>query len=75
MEYLPKKSYRSPGTCLRLSAEEASGLDVREFRCPVCNFRIESFFSDISGHLRVKCPKCKGIFTVNVAYFRKRKKK
>lgn len=55
---------------LLLSRVEAEALEERELHCPVCGFRIQTLYSDVSGHLRVKCPKCKGVYILNLAYFR-----
>ncbi len=33
------------------------------------------FDSDAAGHLRVKCPKCKGVHILNLAYFRRVKRR
>ena len=59
---------------LLLSRIEAETLQERDLLCPVCGFRIQTLYSDISGHLRVECPKCKGIHILNLAYFRKIKR-
>ena len=56
---------------LMLSRIEADTLKERDLLCPECGFRIQTLYSDISGHLRVKCPKCKGIHILNFAYFRR----
>lgn len=56
---------------LLLSRMEAEDLQERDLLCPVCGFRIQTLYSDASGHLRVKCPKCKGIHILNLAYFRR----
>lgn len=55
---------------LLLSRVEAEALEERDLHCPVCGFRIQTLYSDVSGHLRVKCPKCKGVYILNLAYFR-----
>lgn len=52
---------------------EAEALSERDLRCPICDFMIQTVYSDISGHLRVKCPKCKEVSTLNIAYFRRMK--
>ena len=54
---------------LLLSRIEAETLQERDLLCPVCGFRIQTLYSDISGHLRVK-----GIHILNLAYFRKIKR-
>lgn len=59
---------------LLLSRMEAEDLQERDLLCPVCGFRIQTLYSDVSGHLRVKCPKCKGIHILNLAYFRRVKR-
>ncbi len=59
---------------LLLSRMEAEDLQERDLLCPVCGFRIQTLYSDASGHLRVKCPKCKGIHVLNLAYFRRIKR-
>ena len=43
----------------------------RDILCPVCGFRIQRVFSDATGHLRVKCRKCKNVHVLNLAYFRR----
>ena len=54
---------------MRISTEECVNLTEREVKCPYCHFPLTHVFSDASGHLRVKCPKCKGTAIVNLAYF------
>ena len=56
---------------LLLSRVEADSLRERDLLCPECKFRIQTVYSDIQGHLRVKCPKCKKVSILNLAYFRK----
>ena len=58
---------------LELSREETENLKEREIRCPNCGFLITKVFSDINGHLQIKCEKCKSVNILNLAYFRKRK--
>lgn len=60
---------------LLLSRVEVDTLRERDLLCPECKFRIQTIYSDATGHLRVKCPKCKGIYVLNLAYFRKMKSK
>ena len=55
------------------SRVEVESLTERDLKCPICDFKIQTIYSDISGHLRVKCPKCKEVSTLNVAYFRRMK--
>lgn len=68
-------SYKKEITDWRVlkSRIEASTLKKRDLRCPNCGFRIQTLYSDARGHLQTKCPKCKGIFIFNVAYFRRMK--
>ncbi len=56
---------------LLLSRVEAEELNERDILCPVCGFRIQRVFSDATGHLRVKCRKCKNVHVLNLAYFRR----
>ncbi len=60
---------------LLLSRVEAASLRERDLLCPKCGFRIQTIYSDAQGHLRVKCPKCKQINILNLAYFRIIKKR
>ncbi|NCD03861.1 MAG: hypothetical protein EOM00_12900 [Clostridia bacterium] len=55
---------------LLLSRVEAASLRERDLLCPECGFRIQTIYSDAQGHLRVKCPKCKQVNILNLAYFR-----
>lgn len=56
---------------LLLSRVEAEELNERDILCPVCGFKIQRVFSDATGHLRVKCRKCKNVHVLNLAYFRR----
>ena len=56
---------------LRLSRLEAETLQERDIRCPTCGFRIQRAYSDATGHLSVKCQKCKNVHILNLAYFRR----
>ena len=58
---------------LHQSRIETESLSERDLKCPICDFKIQTIYSDIKGHLRVKCPKCKEVSTLNVAYFRRMK--
>ena len=55
---------------LRISSQEADPLSERVLRCPLCKFKLQTVFSDATGHMRIKCPKCKHDFILNIAYFR-----
>lgn len=56
---------------LLLSRMEAETLKERDIFCPTCGFRIQRVFSDATGHLSVKCQKCKNVHILNLAYFRR----
>ena len=56
---------------LLLSRVEAESLKERDILCPTCGFRIQRVFSDATGHLSVKCQKCKNVHILNLAYFRR----
>lgn len=56
---------------IELSFIEAQNLDEREIKCPYCTTPITKVFSDVKGHIRVKCQKCKAVTVINLAYFRK----
>ena len=58
-----------------LSFEECTSLPERELKCPYCSHYIEVVFADTTGHVRVKCNKCKAEMVLNVAYFRRLRKK
>ncbi|MBQ7071294.1 MAG: hypothetical protein IJM87_08455 [Ruminococcus sp.] len=53
---------------------DAEKLKERFIVCPTCNFKIQSVYSDCRGHFKVKCPKCKKVHILNLAYFRTRKR-
>ena len=50
---------------------EAQTLKERDLRCPLCGFKVFTVYSDIQGHLQIKCPKCKENAVLNIAYFRR----
>ena len=55
---------------LLLSRVEAESLKKSViFSAPTCGFRIQRVFSDATGHLSVKCQKCKNVHILNLAYF------
>ncbi len=56
---------------LILSRKEVSQLDIRDLRCPYCNFLVDRIYSDAAGHRESKCPKCKKVTVYNMAYFRR----
>ena len=49
-----------------LSFEECTSLPERELKCPYCSHYIEGVFADTTGHVRVKCNKCKAEMVLNV---------
>lgn len=55
---------------LEISKAEVATLTKRDILCPNCNFRISTVFADASGHMQVKCKKCKNEYILNFAYFR-----
>ncbi len=55
---------------LEMSKTEVTELTLRDLRCPNCRFLIDKIYSDIRGHMQVKCPKCKNAYIMNLAYFR-----
>lgn len=60
---------------LELSRLEVEGMSRKELRCPICGFRIQGMYEDRAGHVEVKCPKCKFVGPLNLAYFRRQKRK
>ena len=52
------------------SEKESEGLTKRAVRCPYCSFLLDYVFSDATGHREIRCPKCKSITIMNMAYFR-----
>lgn len=58
---------------LLVSFEECAELTERELNCPYCDYPIDGVFSDATGHLRVKCQKCKANMVVSLAYFRRKR--
>ncbi len=56
---------------LLMSRIEAESLKSRDILCPTCGFKIQQVFSDATGHLSVKCKKCKSVHILNLAYFRR----
>lgn len=55
---------------LVVSFEECENLTERRLECPYCHYPLDSVFSDTTGHLRVKCQKCKANMVLSLAYFR-----
>lgn len=57
-----------------LSRKEAENLVERELRCPECGYKAGTVFSDCTGHLTIRCRKCKTVSVLNLAYFRRHKR-
>jgi phage FluMu protein Com len=57
---------------LDISKQETINLRQRDLRCPNCKYLITKLYSDISGHMQFKCPKCKEVYVLNLALFRTR---
>ena len=57
-----------------LSRKEAENYIERALECPECGYMIGMAYSDSSGHLKIKCQKCKTISVLNFAYFRRQKR-
>ena len=53
------------------SQKECSDLRKRSVRCPVCGYRILEIYEDMpcTGHIRIKCRKCKFEGALNLRYF------
>lgn len=56
-----------------LSRLESAGLEKRALHCPECGFKVGSVFSDCTGHLTIRCRKCKQTSVLNLAYFRRQR--
>ena len=54
---------------------EAVELKERKLACPVCKSKLGSIYSDGCGHVNVKCQKCGFASPMNLAYFRRKRKK
>ena len=54
---------------------EAAEMTERKLACPVCNTKLEGIYSDGTGHVNVKCQKCGFASPMNLAYFKRRKKR
>lgn len=55
---------------LELSENEITELNERTILCPKCGFKLGEVFSDASGHIKIKCQKCKFVGTLNLSYFK-----
>lgn len=57
------------------SRREAERLIERDLQCPNCGYKIGVAFSDSTGHIKVKCQKCKTVSVLNLAYFRRQRRR
>lgn len=55
------------------SAKSSTNLTLRDVHCPRCGYLIIKVYSDTIGHIRPKCPKCKAVDTLDLAYFRRQR--
>ena len=60
---------------LELSRLEVEKMEERDLKCPICGFRIQGVYPDRSGHVDIKCQKCKFSGPINLAYFRRQKRR
>ena len=58
-----------------LSRKEAEQLAEKTLYCPNCGYKIGVVYSDLSGHMTAKCQKCKTISVLNLAYFRRQRRR
>ena len=53
-----------------LSRKEVTEMVDRAIKCPHCNFTMLYVYDDLhSGHINMKCPKCKNISHLNLGLF------
>jgi len=60
---------------IRKSEAECDDLTLRDVHCPHCGFLLDQVYSDASGHRQIRCRKCKTVTIMNMAYFRRVKRK
>lgn len=54
-----------------LSQRQVAEMVNRALRCPHCNFVMGyAYDNNHSGHIALKCPKCKNISTLNLGLFK-----
>ena len=58
-----------------LSRREAESLVERELKCAECGYKAGTVFSDCTGHLTIRCRKCKTVSVLNLAYFRRHRRR
>ncbi len=56
---------------LTLSLSESRDIKFKEIRCAYCNSPIAFVSVSATGHIWIKCQKCKAEFPINTAYFYK----
>ncbi len=47
-------------------SKRKSELGERELRCSECNYLVAYAFTDLRGHIRIKCQKCKSIMILSI---------
>ncbi len=55
---------------LELSRKEASGLSLRDIKCPICGYRIMSAYTT-EGCVLARCRKCKFEGVLSLRWFRR----
>ena len=75
MNYLTKPLTPEIREKIRKSEAECDDLTLRDVHCPHCGYLLDRVYSDASGHRQIKCRKCKEITVMNMAYFRRVKRK
>lgn len=75
MRFFKSHESKEKETLAFLSEREADNLAERVLRCPVCGFKIGAAYSDSTGHIRTKCQKCKHVWVLNLAYFRRQRRR
>ena len=58
-----------------LSRKEAESLIERDLKYPECGYKAGTVFSDCTGHLTIRCRKCKTVSVLNLAYFRRHRRR
>ena len=58
-----------------LSRKEAESLVERDLKCPECGYKAGTVFSDCTGHLTIRCRKCKTVSVLNLAYLRRHRRR
>ena len=58
---------------LEMSIRDAEGWEHKKITCPICGWRIAEVSAEKSGIIQLKCPKCRGEYPFNLAYYRRQK--